>query len=228
MLSVELHAHSEASHDGRDPVESLVEQADRVGLDGLAVTDHDTIDASLQAAKLAEKKGMVGIPGIEISTKVGHVLGLGITDRVKPGLSFQETLRQIHSQDGIAVLPHPFQEYRHGVGAHISKEEMAMADAIEIYNSRTLFGIRNLEAKWYAEAYGLPMTAGSDAHIAKMVGQAKTIVNTTDRSVEGVVNAIKDGKTEIDARRTPWHISFRQAAGGIRRRVKRRVKKLRR
>lgn len=223
VLSVELHAHSAASHDGRDPVDRLVDRALEVGLDALAVTDHNTIEASLRARELANQHGLVGIPGMEISTAAGHVLGLGIESPVEKGLSFHETLDQIHAEGGIAIVPHPFQESRHGVAKHLTKDEIAMADAIEVYNSRLLTGLGNRKARRFASARGLPMTAGSDAHISDMVGQAQTLVDTDDRSLEGILDAILAGRTEVHGRRTPWHISFRQAAGGLKRRMRRRI-----
>ncbi|MEM4781318.1 MAG: PHP domain-containing protein [Halalkalicoccus sp.] len=224
MLSVELHAHSELSHDGRDPVELLLEQASAVGLDALAITDHDAIDASLEAAALAPEYGLVGIPGIEISSSAGHVLGIGVEERISPGLSYAETLERIHAAGGIAIAPHPFQSSRHGVGTRISREELAEADAIEIYNSRLLTGRANRKAERFARSRGLPMTAGSDAHISEMVGQAVTRIDTDgERSVEAICRGIREGRTAVDGRRTPWRISFRQAGGGVKRRLKRRV-----
>lgn len=227
MLSVELHTHSSASHDGRDPVDLLLEQAQAVGLDALAVTDHDVIDASLEAAERAEEYGLVGIPGIEITSRAGHVLGLGIEERVEPGQSFAETVDQIRDLGGIAVVPHPFQESRHGVSKHLSKPEIARSDAIEVYNSRLLTGRGNRKAKTFAAEYGLPMTAGSDAHISEMVGQARTLIDTEEPTVEAILDAIREGNTAIDGKRTPWRISFRQAAGGAKRRMQRRLRELR-
>lgn len=171
MYSVELHTHSERSHDGRDPIALLLEQAEAVGLDALAVTDHDEIEASLAAAELAPEYGLVGIPGMEITTAVGHVLGLGIEERVPAGLPFTETLDRIHEQGGIAVVPHPFQSARHGVAPHISSDELTNADALEVYNSRLFTGRSNRKAERFAIRQGCPMTAGSDAHIAEMVGR---------------------------------------------------------
>jgi hypothetical protein len=220
VLSVELHTHSERSHDGRDPVELLLEQASAVGLDALAVTDHDAIDASLRAAELAPEYGLIGIPAIEITSEVGHVLGLGIEERVPPGLSFGETIERIHELGGIAVVPHPFQSSRSGVGTKISNGELARADAIEIYNSRLLTGRANRKAERFARSRGLPMTAGSDAHISEMVGQAVTRVDTRgERSVEAILSGIREGRTSVDGKRTPWRISLRQAGGGVRRRI---------
>jgi hypothetical protein len=226
VLSVELHTHSSLSYDGRDPVDSLLERAAAVGLDGLAVTDHDEIDASLDAADRADQYGLVGIPGMEVTSDAGHVLALGVRELVPAGLSFHETLDRIHEQGGIAVVPHPFQESRSGVLANITREDLTAADAIEVYNSRLLTGRANRQAKRFAESAGMPMTAGSDAHISEMVGRAITTVDTTDRSVEAVLDAIVDGRTTVEGRRTPWHISFRQAAGGVKRRFAARVRSL--
>ncbi|SEV94922.1 PHP domain-containing protein [Halobacterium jilantaiense] len=223
MLSVELHAHSELSYDGRDPVEMLLEQAQAVGLDALAVTDHDEIDASMRAADLAPDYDLVGIPGMEVTSAAGHVLAIGVDSAVPPGLPFGETLSEIRDRGGIAIVPHPFQSSRSGVAPNISREELASADAIEVYNSRLLTGRANRKAEKFARRNDLPMTAGSDAHIAEMVGQAVTRVNAEERSVQSILDAIRAGETSVEGKRTPWHISFRQAAGGAKRRVKNRL-----
>ena len=220
MLSAELHCHSSLSYDGRDPVELLLQQAEAVGLDALAVTDHDEIDASLDAAAKAEEYDLVGIPGMEVSSAAGHVLALGVEERVPEGLSYHATLNRIRDLGGIAVVPHPFQESRHGVLANVSKEALARADAIEVYNSRLLTGRANRQAESFARERGLPMTAGSDAHISEMVGQAVTRIGAEERSVDAILDAIREGRTTVEGKRTPWHISFRQAAGGAKRRVK--------
>lgn len=220
MLSVELHTHSAQSYDGRDPVELLLQQAEAVGLDALAVTDHDEIAASLEAAEIAPEYGLIGIPGSEITSAAGHVLGLGITERIPAGLPFMETLDRIRDLGGIAIIPHPFQGSRHGVAPNISEEELASADAIEVYNSRLLTGRSNRKAERFATTRALPMTAGSDAHIAEMVGQAVTHVASEERTVDGILTAIANGETTVVGERTPWRISFRQASGAVKRRIK--------
>ncbi|WP_137286926.1 PHP domain-containing protein [Halorussus salinisoli] len=226
MLSVELHAHSSLSYDGRDSVDLMLEQAAAVGLDALAVTDHDEIEASLDAVEKAEEYGLVGIPGTEVSSAAGHVLALGVRERVPAGLSFGETLDRIHELGGVAIVPHPFQKSRSGVMANITEAELADADAIEVYNSRLLTGRGNRKAKRFAERRGLPQTAGSDAHISEMVGQAVTRIGADDRSAVAILDAIVEGRTSVEGKRTPWHVSFRQAAGGAKRRVKNRLGEL--
>ncbi|MXR53159.1 PHP domain-containing protein [Halovenus sp. WSH3] len=223
MLAVELHAHSVSSYDGRDGIEQLLERARQVGLDGLAVTDHDAFAASERAAELAEEYGLVGIPGMEISTAAGHVLALGIDRRIERGLGFRESVERIHDAGGIAVVPHPFQELRKGVLGAIPKRAITAADAIEVYNSRLLTGRSNRQADALAEEYGMAKTAGSDAHTAEMVGRARTLVETEDRTAEGILAAIRDGETAIRGRRTPYRITLKQVAGSATRRARKRL-----
>ncbi|MFB6360027.1 MAG: PHP domain-containing protein [Halobacteriales archaeon] len=223
MIRAELHTHSQLSYDGRDPIDLLLGQAAAVGLDALAVTDHDAIEASLEMVDKAAAYDLIGIPGLEVSSEAGHVLGLGVTERIEDGLPFMETVERIRDRGGIAVVPHPFQKSRSGVGAYVSRAELASVDAIEVYNSRLLTGRGNRRARDFAREHGVPMTAGSDAHISEMVGQAVTRIGAEERTVEGIVDAIRAGRTEVEGKRTPWHISFRQAAGGARRRVRARL-----
>jgi predicted metal-dependent phosphoesterase TrpH len=223
VLVCELHCHSALSYDGRDSVDLLLEQAAAVDLDALAVTDHDAIEASLEATRRAPEYGILGIPGLEVTSAAGHVLALGVEEQVPPELPFAETVERIRELGGVAVVPHPFQKSRSGVAANVDPEELADVDAIEVYNSRLLTGYANRRAERFAREHGLPMTAGSDAHISEMVGQAPTIVDAEEPTTEAVLAAIREGRTSFEGRRTPWHISVRQAAGGVKRRVRNRL-----
>jgi len=226
VYEVELHTHSDRSHDGRDPVEQLLERAEDAGLDALAVTDHDAIDASQRAAALAPEYGLVGIPGMEVTTAAGHVLALGVDREIESGLSFGETLGRVHDAGGIAVVPHPYQELRQGVLGTIPEVDIAAADAIEVYNSRLLTGRANRQARRLAARYDMPITAGSDAHVSEMVGRAITLVDAAEPTAESILAAIQNGRTEIRGRRTPYRVTLRQAAGGVRRRARRQLARL--
>jgi len=220
VLSVELHAHSAASYDGRDSVDMLLERAAAAGLDALAVTDHDEVSANPELLESAPEYDIVPIPGVEVSSAAGHVLGLNITEAVEPGLAFAETVERIRDQGGIAVVPHPFQEMRSGVLANIGKAELRTADAIEVYNSRLVTGYSNRQARRFAERYDVPITAGSDAHVSDMVGRAVTLVDADEPTAESICEAVVDGRTTLQTRRTPWLVSARQAYGNTRRRIR--------
>lgn len=223
MFSFDPHVHSEASFDGRDSVELILEQAASVGLDGVAITDHDEIWASLEAVERAQAYDLVAIPGVEVSSAAGHILALGVEELIEAGRPFAETIAAIRDKGGLAVVPHPYQESRSGVLANISRDELAIADAIEVYNSRLLTGRANRQARRFATRRGLPTTAGSDAHICEMVGQAVTNIDPPERTVEAILEEVRAGRTSVDGKRTPWRISFKQAASGAKRRVIHRI-----
>ncbi|QAU12303.1 histidinol-phosphatase [Halorubrum sp. BOL3-1] len=114
-VSIDPHVHSEGSYDGHEPVELILEHAAEIGLDAVVITDHDVIRESKRAAEVAAEYGLIGIPGVEVSTAHGHLLAVGV-DRMPPrGRPYAETVRRIHEQGGVAVVPHPFQRSRHGV-----------------------------------------------------------------------------------------------------------------
>ena len=223
MLSVELHAHSEHSHDGRDPIEALCVRAAEAGLDALAVTDHDTVAGTPRLLEVAPNYDLVPIPGLEVSSAAGHILALGVKEVVPAGLPYHETIDRIHDLGGIVVVPHPFQKSRHGVIGRVDRDALAAADAVETYNSRLLTGVANHRARRFARSRDLPTTAGSDAHIAEMVGRAVTEVDADERSVRGVLDAVRAGRASVVGSRTPWRVSVRQAGGNARRRLMRRL-----
>ena len=213
------HVHTAASHDARGSVADVLQQADDGGLAAIGITDHDTVDGAQRALDIQHRYDVLVVPGVEISTADGHLLGLGVSEQPPVGQSLVGTVEWVRDRGGIAVVPHPFQSSRHGVAPHISAATLASADAIEVYNSRLLTGRSNRKAERFAAFHDLPMTAGSDAHIAEMVGQAVTEVDTDERMAESILAAIADGRTSVVGRRTPWRISFRQAAGGAKRRL---------
>jgi Predicted metal-dependent phosphoesterases (PHP family) len=215
----ELHVHSEYSYDGRDPVELIVAQAAAVGIDALAITDHDDFRAAAELQRLAPPAGIVPIAGMEVTSAAGHVLALGIDAPIAAGQSFAATLEAIAAAGGISVIPHPFQRSRHGVAAQVGPASMAAADAVEVYNSRLLTGRSNRRAARFARRAGLAQTAGSDAHIAEMVGQAVTVVDAPAGDAASILTAVAAGATRVEGSRTPWRISLRQFGGGVRRRI---------
>ena len=225
FIKADLHTHSKLSFDGKDSVEDLLEMASFVGLDAIAITDHDEIDASLEAEKKSSTYDIIAIPGMEVTSDVGHVLAIGIRERVDKGLSFEETVERIQELGGVAVVPHPFQKTRHGVGVKISNERLSKVDAIEVYNSRLITGRGNRRAKDFAKKYGIAMTGGSDAHVARMVGMAGVKVQTEEGTVESIIESIREGKMEVWGQRTPLWTTISQGVSGIDRVVKRRMKK---
>ena len=206
-VRIDPHVHSEGSYDGSEPVELILEQAAEVGLDAVAITDHDTIAESRRAADLASDYGLVGIPGVEVSTAHGHLLALGVEECPPIGQPLAETVDTVREMGGAAVVPHPFQRSRHGV----RKRHLNDCDALEVYNAWLFTGYRNRRARRFAARHGYPGVAGSDAHSANWVGRAYTEVevdgvNSVAQVDAGdIVHALRDEPADIHGRHAPIH-----------------------
>jgi predicted metal-dependent phosphoesterase TrpH len=211
-LRIDTHVHSDASYDGHDPVELVLEHAADIGLDGVVITDHDVLHASLEAAELAPEYGLVGIPGVEVSTARGHLLAVGVSEMPPRGAPLAETVAWVRERGGVAVVPHPFQRSRHGV----SKRALGgcEVDAVEVYNSWLFTGYKNRRARRFAERRHYPGVAGSDAHTVPFVGRAYTEVDAAERSAAAVLDAIRRGETAARGRRQPLPVSTRHYASG--------------
>lgn len=195
-MRFDLHVHSNCS-DGRDEVRTILRAAVKRGLAGLSITDHDTLQGSLKAQKIIseEKLELILIPGAEVTTSEGHLLCLGIEELPPRGHSPEETADMAREQGGIAIVPHPYHPFRHAIG------RIPDCDAVEVYNSKHLFGIANARARREAKKRHLPMVAGSDSHFAATVGLGVTEIPASNAAE--VVQAIRAGRTRVIGRRTP-------------------------
>jgi predicted metal-dependent phosphoesterase TrpH len=195
-MKFDLHIHSNYS-DGRDEVKTILKAAVRRRLAGLSITDHDTLRGSEKARKIIkeQKLDLILIPGAEVTTAEGHLLVLGVSEIPPRGLSPEETTDLVHEQGGITIVPHPYHPFRHAIG------RVPKCDAVEVYNSKHLFGIANARARREALRRGLPMVAGSDSHFAETVGLGVTDIDASD--AKEAIEAIRAGRTRIIGKRTP-------------------------
>ena len=198
-MRIDCHCHTVYSkhwfwgHDSINTPEEMIKAAVKKGLDGLAITDHNTVKGSLMGKKVARRfKNFIIITGSEIKTKEGEIIGLDIKEDVPLNLSIEETVEKIHDLGGIAIAPHPFGSYifRRCAGRNALK-----ADAIEIYNS-TLTKKQNTKAFNLARNFKKSITAGSDAHSAREIGNAGIIFNGNP------IEAILKNKVKIFGKRT--------------------------
>jgi len=195
-MRFDLHIHSNCS-DGHDEVKTILKAAARRRLAGLSITDHDTLRGSEKARKIIkeQKLDLILIPGAEVTTAEGHLLVLGVRDIPPRGLSPEETTDLVHEQGGITIVPHPYHPFRHAIG------RVPKCDAVEVYNSKHLFGIANARARREALRRGLPMVAGSDSHFADTVGLGVTEIDASD--AKEAIDAIRAGRTRVVGKRTP-------------------------
>ena len=169
-MRIDLHCHTRYSPDSLTTFEGLLRWMDRRGLDKVAITDHNTLAGALEFYARAPERFLVGE---EIKTTQGELLALFLTEEVPPGLSVQETIGRVRTQGGLLGVSHPLDRVRgDAVGRDVLEEIHDELDFIEVLNARTTFRDDNQQARDLATSWGLPCSAGSDAHAPCEVGRA--------------------------------------------------------
>ena len=217
MLACDLHVHSNFSKDGESSIEEILKRAEEAGLDAIAITDHDSVDGVKRA--LACTTTVLVIPGIEVSTKQGHLLVLGVTDLIPAGLDVIVTVEIARRMGALAILPHPYHMWRHGV-ARRKKAGMNIVDAVEVFNSRYIVGSANTKAARIAKRLGKPCVGGSDAHNARFVGFGRTFVDA-EKNVPAILDAIRAGKVSCGGKKTPLRTYTHQSINNTWKKIKR-------
>lgn len=199
IVRADLHVHTPAS-DGRSELSELIRAAKEQGLAALAICDHNL------CTPLPQSDFML-IPATEISTDIGHILGLFVKNmdinRLREnGLpSGRAAVDAIHAHGGIAVLAHPFE----WESAREEQFEGIDFDLIETANSRAPMKRKdaNDRAKTYAQTRRLPETGGSDAHGVDELGGSYTEIECEDLSELEL--ALRAGRTRaVFVRRCRW------------------------
>jgi PHP domain/Glycosyltransferase Family 4 len=174
LIDVDLHMHTDHSHDCETPVEVLLATAKEVGLGAIAVTDHNEISGALEAREKAKAAGVKVIVGEEVKTAgQGEVIGLFIEEKIPRGLSIEETVAEIKRQGGLVYVPHPFDRMHAVPDYEHLLPIIDDVDAIEVFNPRVAIGAFNEEAVRFAAKYRIVAGAGSDSHVAQGLGSVR-------------------------------------------------------
>ena len=188
-MRIDLHNHTVFSPDSSSTVEETIASALKNGMDGIAVTDHNSIRGSERALELAGGR-LVVVTGSEVSTAEGHLLCLSIKEDLPRGRTMAETVEKVIAFGGVAVPSHPF---RLGTGAGQAVLRTLRVSAIETINGRNL-NSRNRRAERYAREKGIGSTGGSDSHGPSEVGRAFTVLEGNGLRVDDILDAIAGGK----------------------------------
>ena len=203
QLKIDLHVHTHYSSDSLISPEELVYYARKHGLDAVAITDHDRIDGAL---KIAKEKHFPIIPGIEISSLNGHVVGLNLQEPIPEKLGVSETVDKIHEKGGLAVACHPVAFMKGSVG----KNANARFDAVEVINASAIpFSYSVKYGEKIASRLGIARVAGSDAHYGPEIGCAYTLVDA-ELEVEEIINALSKGLCQPFGRAIPLTIRLKR------------------
>jgi hypothetical protein len=213
LLKIDLHVHTCYSYDSPSSIRGVIIYARKKGLNGIAITDHDSLRGAKRATKLVNKREFTVIPGMEVTTSEGHVLALNVAKFIPPELSLAETVERIHEAGGIAIAAHPLVFIK----SHI-KQRVASAskiDGIEVINSSAFpFFLSTRLNQALARRLDLPQTAGSDAHFLWEIGTAYTRVKA-ESDVDEIIEAIRKGAVTPYGRPLSWQMRTRRGAANI-------------
>ncbi|GAA5513244.1 hypothetical protein Dcar01_01972 [Deinococcus carri] len=199
VMRMDLHTHTEVSHDCRTPLRDIPAWLLRTNTRVIAVTDHDQQRGGPELARIVADLGLGDrlsiIPGEEVTTSEGELIGLFLRERIPPRLTPEETVREIKAQGGLVMLQHgfdPLKRYRLRPEATLRIADQI--DIVETFNSRLSRHHWNRVAAQWAQERGLPVCAGSDAHTLRDIGEAW--VETPFRTVqtpEHLLAALREG-----------------------------------
>ena len=182
MGRADLQLHSDLG-DGLNSPEEILDAALAVGLDVIALTDHDDIRGSFLLRDLAAKRRskIVVVTGIEVTTRAGHLLALFVEDEIPMFRALAETVIAIHRAGGLAIVPHPLSYLTFSVGERALRmlaargDGSSFVDGIEVRNPSYAGRVRGERARHLNEhVLRVAETGSSDAHHAKLVGTAWT------------------------------------------------------
>jgi predicted metal-dependent phosphoesterase TrpH len=206
MGRADLQVHSDLG-DGLSSLEAILDSAEKVQLDVIALTDHDDIRGAFALRELAAQRSspVAVIPGVEVTTRSGHLLALWIEDEIPMFCSLADALSLIHRAGGIAIVPHPLSYLTFSIGEGALRQlaeygdDERMVDAIEIRNPSYAGRVRASRAAWLnTHVLRIAETGSSDAHHAALVGTCWTEFPGT--TPEHLRTAIRKHATTADGR----------------------------
>jgi len=170
VIKADLHVHTCYSGDCYTPLMQIVNRCLEIGINCVAIADHNTIAGALRLKEIAPFKVIIAE---EIQTSSGELMGLFLTEEISRGLSAEETIARIKNQGGLVGIPHPFGRWPLENSKELTSEEiLCQVDIIEVFNSRTPFSNSSAKAQRLALEHGKAASAGSDAHTVGEIGRA--------------------------------------------------------
>ncbi|MCR4264354.1 MAG: PHP domain-containing protein [Candidatus Roizmanbacteria bacterium] len=186
------------------PVEAI-QRAREVGLDGIAITGHDTVEGLDEALNEAIRQGVILVPGVEITSRVGfripHILGLGILPETVarskypiPSLQHPQTVVDwIHDHGGVAIVPHPSMT---GNLTSLNYEQTrSLSELVEGIEVITPKGFKS-RFKSLTEEFSLAAIGSSDFHLLRSIGLVGTKVFGNIENYQDVIEAIQQKRIE--------------------------------
>jgi hypothetical protein len=210
-IKVDFHTHT--SDDPKDYINfssrELIDRAAGLGFDVLAITNHDVVTLSKEMEKYAEDRGMLLIPGVELTLSKKHVLLINPDPDAIASLHKLEDLEKIRSASSLVIAPHPFFPGFKCLGRKL-ETHLSLFDAIEYSSFYNHLVNRNKKALCLARSSNKPLVGDSDCHNIWQIGSTYTLVQA-EKNIASIVAAVKEGRTEVVTTPLPTVIMARVA-----------------
>jgi predicted metal-dependent phosphoesterase TrpH len=172
-FSIDFHVHTLRSYDCLTPPKMAIEMARRRGLDGIAVTDHDTIRGAMETVEANHYNDFLVIPGIEVTTDAGDLIGLHVSQNIE-SRSFSDVIAEIRQKGGVAYLPHPIRTF--GKSFSAAAAGALDVDVWERYNGRYSARQFHQSDALFDDFSAARVVCGSDAHFPWEIGLFRTVL----------------------------------------------------
>ena len=191
LLKADFHIHTKYSTDCNTSLEQIISRCQQTGINCVAIADHGNIEGALKMQSIAPFRVIVAE---EILTSRGEIMGMFLKEGITSGLSVEETVSKIKAQDALVAIPHPFDMFRHSaLDSEVIEELAEQIDVIEVFNARSLFNRSLVKAQLFAQKYGIPGSAGSDAHTIHEIGNTYVAMPEFNGK-DDFINALAKGK----------------------------------
>jgi predicted metal-dependent phosphoesterase TrpH len=189
FMIIDMHIHTRFSPCSSIRIRQLVRKAQERELDGVCITDHDTIDSLSFFKNQPEVSGICIIVGIEYTTQKGDFLVFGPIEQIPKCMDAKNLLKWVQKEGGVAIPAHPFRKDR-----PVDPNILRNSKIIEGLNGRNLTSENKLCREWILKnTNGVKTIGGSDAHTLDEVGRIVTVFEKNIYSVEDLINELQYG-----------------------------------
>jgi hypothetical protein len=209
-MLIDFHTHTTrgSADSNLDPF-ALVDQAQKIGLHGVCITEHDNAWADPKIADYAQERGVTLFRGIEVTTEWGHVGAFGLDQYVGGIYKVKELRRIINDVGGFLIANHPYRykldprfQFIHKTPAIDANDPTSGANALEVLQYVDAIEVvngacseqENFFAHAVAQQLGQKGVGGSDSHSVQSLGCAVTILERTVSTVRELIEELKAGR----------------------------------
>jgi predicted metal-dependent phosphoesterase TrpH len=188
-MIIDMHIHTHFSPCSVIKIPQLLQRARKAGVDGICITDHNTVASKSTFEKVADNAGLCVIVGIEYTTSNGDFLIFGSVDHIPAKMDAKNLLKWVQKEGSVAIAAHPFRKDR-----PFDTGILQLLKIVEVLNGRNKPNENELCKDWLQKhGKGIKEIGGSDAHTLEEIGQVVTVFKKNIYSMDDLVGELLTG-----------------------------------